>query len=648
MKKLFTLFLMSMAIFANSQTLKTYNGPYTINGCIGNGTASYTYYEDPDTRKYVKHGSFNATFKGTGEDIGFYQTISGKFENGLRTGIWTITITFTDFNESRPVLGDNYYMQSGGMTYRTGKISLISNYKNGLADGNWKEIRTYKTRQKVIYYGSYQWGSFGPEKTVSINMNFNKGYLVGSVSVNDEFNKCNITGNLDENSFLIGKWVKNDFIANENYEIYFKDNILFETIFRTNSGNIISHNNYQDVYNICLNVIAMPPELRFEEGYSIDTVPYSPIMDDNFSISTLRTYIYYLWNIRLFNCNMIEGDITFNEGAKGGFFIVVNQTNYAPLSEIQSYKEAEIQYNKNDLAKALSLMNQIKLYELKPSDRKIVSDKVAAIRLQIESLINTYGQNIDKFNEQLNLQRDSLNLDLIYFSKQIALPTIIARSDNPKIKGARQNPYNITYINGDSKEIFNCGCENEIIQKPWIANSWIQINPCFINNKGLYNFTQIEITEQYFKYLELINIESKRVSETYTEITLDDKQYKFYQYDLDTFINNLSNGKKQYTLSKTLIALDKSIKQKEDQIKLLDSKTQKKILVIKQQIVFDDFLIQYQNYSNVQTSLKIMKNIDAFLEKVISLYSQDTKVLEKQLKNDGETSDQIESIIFSY
>ena len=125
------LFIM-MSAGSYGQTLKTFNGSFP-NGKSQPGTASYKYYEDPQTREYIKQGAFKYSIIGKDDLKGLKQTISGNYEKGLKQGTWTYKLIMNDY-----FLG--YY-------HATGTITLISNYKNGLADGNWTYYTKNKTRK---------------------------------------------------------------------------------------------------------------------------------------------------------------------------------------------------------------------------------------------------------------------------------------------------------------------------------------------------------------------------------------------------------------------------------------------------------------------------------------------------------------------
>ena len=82
-----------LSLSAYCQTLKTFNGTFN-DGKLQNGTAVYTYYEDPNTHEYLKQGAFKYTFTGKGDYQGYDQTITGNFEKGLKNGTGTMALVF--------------------------------------------------------------------------------------------------------------------------------------------------------------------------------------------------------------------------------------------------------------------------------------------------------------------------------------------------------------------------------------------------------------------------------------------------------------------------------------------------------------------------------------------------------------------------
>jgi hypothetical protein len=313
-KKITNLFSVAILITlmktsAYGQTLKSFNGAFNDGRTSGVSNATYTYYEDPNTREYLKQGAFKYTFKGQGNSLGFNQTITGSFSKGLKTGTWTYSITMTDFP-----------LQSNSNTYSTGTITLVANYKNGYADGNWKEVRSYKNRKKNYY----SWDAFEALETMTISMNFKNGYLVGAVSINDGFLNFKASGSYDNNGLAIGTWTINDKGWNKNWELIYKDNCLYESIARDNSGKISAGGTkYQDDYDNLVKAKSMTSAEREESGISIDTICGSSCIATYY----IQEYFPKLLNIEYFLYDFIEGDLSFVEGFKGGCSIQVSTTN---------------------------------------------------------------------------------------------------------------------------------------------------------------------------------------------------------------------------------------------------------------------------------------------------------------------------------
>jgi hypothetical protein len=359
----FIFFVLSFNSF--SQDLKTFNGPF-VDGKIQNGNATYTYYEDPITREYLKHGNFQYTFNGKAEYQGYDQTIKGSFEKGLKHGKWIYQITMTDFGSGNP--------------YYTGTVTLVANYKNGYAHGNWKEVRSYKTRNRYLNYGQLVWESFGPIKTMTAELNFNNGYLVNTVYINDEFAKFKVTGSFDNNGLAVGTWYINDIGWNQNKELIYKDHFLYEVIVRNNAGEIVgdpftNKKNYEELVKL-----KSMSSLEMEElGISIDPVCGSA----NHATAAIEKYFPKILNNDYYLYSFIKGDLTHKEGIKGGCEIRKQLVTYAKLENLQGYVDAEFAFKLEDYYKARKLYLKINLDKIKPSDRKKINDRLS----EIEQLI---------------------------------------------------------------------------------------------------------------------------------------------------------------------------------------------------------------------------------------------------------------------
>jgi hypothetical protein len=182
------------------QSLISINGTF-IDEIMGqNGTATYYYYEDENTHKNIKHGSFSYTFNGVEDYKGFNQTIKGNYKNGLKDDLWTYTLLFTDFN-----IENGLVLLAATNKYTIGKIILTANYKDGYAHGVWKTNWSYKKRSKDYY--SREWLPFEAQKSLAIEMNFANGYFVGKVNNKNDFSPFEVLGKFDQNSLATGTGV---------------------------------------------------------------------------------------------------------------------------------------------------------------------------------------------------------------------------------------------------------------------------------------------------------------------------------------------------------------------------------------------------------------------------------------------------------
>ena len=584
--------------------------------------------------------------------------------------------------------------------YYTGTVSLIANYKNGYADGNWKEVRSYKTRKKYFSYGKYTWDAFGPIKTMTINMNFKKGYIVGAANVNDGFANFKVTGSYDNNSLCTGTWIINDLGWGKNKELIYKDNCLYEFIARGNAGEVLEGSTkYQYNYDNLLKIKTMSASEREESGLILDT-----ICGENSCPATnnLKSYFPKLLSVDYFLYEFIGGDLTFKEGGfKGGCEIQVNSTSYTPLTNISKYKEAEEFYNKNEIIKAYEKYSSIDVNKVKPSERKIVTDKIAILSPKVETLIEIYEKNDEFFGNArayIRNKSDSLTADFKLLAKDFAIKKIYKTQKIDETRG-----YDV-----------QIDPQGDYCTQPWKPNYNVMPDyhaktalECLKKNSEFYEAYQRIITEYYYKYV-LVLIDEERALKK-ESATYNGKNHSFYVNDKEKFISNISEAKKQYELSKRLIPIfinveekhkllidstkinksltskylliynDLKIKyntastitecqnnlnllniksdsalslvkldnlsiEKKNQVENLNSQTKKKVLYAKYIYVYNDVMVKYHSFSSFGDGTKYITELNIFSDKVITLYSQETKDLEKQLK-DAETVEQIKTKI---
>lgn len=390
MKQILALLTLTLSLNSFCQTLKTFNGTFN-DGLLQNGNASYTYYEDPNTHEYLKQGAFSYTFKGKGDYSGFDRTITGSFNKGLKNGVWTYIITMTDFGQQNP--------------YYTETIILTANYKNGYADGNWKEVRSAKKREKYFVYGQYKWEPFDALKTMTINMNFKNGKLIGAVNINDEFAKFKAIGSYDNNSLCIGTWMINDMAWGKNHELIYKDNLLYDYIARGNNGEVLeASTKYQYDYDNLVKAKAMTQKEKEEAGLSIDTVCGGDLCAATYNI---KDYFPKLFSVDYFLYKFIGGDLSYKEGFQGGCNLRVTTTNYTSSANSTFLKEADDFYNKNDLIQAYEHYISIDLMTIKPSERNAITDKISLIKPKVSELIKARNDEQAKIDSSAKADKQA-------------------------------------------------------------------------------------------------------------------------------------------------------------------------------------------------------------------------------------------------
>jgi hypothetical protein len=601
MKTLVNLIFLTLSINVLSQNLKPFSGEFP-SGKSQSGNATYSFYENPDTHEYVKQGLFKYTFVGKGDYKGYNQTITGSFDKGLKNGLWSYNISMLDFGT------DNYF---------TGTVTLVASYKNGYADGNWKMIRSYKSRQKLYSYPSYYWGPFSALKTMNVSMNFKNGSIVGNVSINDAFAKFKATGNYDNNSMCVGTWLIDDLGWGKHRELIYKDNVLYEFIARNNNGQVLEGTSkYQEYYDRIIKAKALSESEREEQGIILQNNCGG---DDAAATNNIKEYFSKLLSIDYFLYEQIGGDLTFKEGFKGGCELSIVKTNFKPLVENNDYKNAEALNDKNKLLEAFNLYSKIDLKTVKPSEVKLVSDKISLIKPKIAELIATYNDNSKFFSESIKAQTDSLLTDFSNIKKDF------------KIKSIKEyNKYTYTYDEKRPKEAsYSCNCLN-----PWNESSDNALK-CFNLNLEFYEPYQRAITIDFFHYYDALSSEEDKVRNSRLDFEFENTDKEYYTYDKTTFIKNLKDAKSAYILSKSVMNLYNKAIEKKDEIETLNSQNKKKIIFKKYNLVYNELMNRYNNYS-----FDSLNTLISFSDKIKNLYNQDTELLEKQLK-EIETVDEI-------
>lgn len=606
-----------LPIGVKSQNLQVFNGDFSC-GLAQNGKAKYTYYEDPETHNYLKQGVFAFSIIGKGNLAGLNQTINGSFDKGLKNGLWTYKTIMTNM--------------SAGNYYYTGTISLIANYKNGYANGNWKLIRSYKSK---TWYTAY-----GPLKTMTVSMNFLNGSLVGNVSIVDEFGNFKATGNYDNNSMCVGTWKIDDFGWNKHRELIYKDNVLYEFVARDNNGEVQSGTTkYQEKYDNFSKAKAIPDNEKEDAEFQIVTDCGG---DNSAATNNIKEYFKKLLSNSDFLYEQIGGDLTYKEGFKGGCEFSVSKTNFTPLADNNDYKIAEALNDKNKILEAFTQYLKINLKTIKPSEIKLVSEKISLIKPKISELIATYHANSKFFSESIKDQSDSLLTDFNSLKKDF------------KIKSVKEyNKYTYRYDEKSPKTVsYYCNCiepwslqpKQRFSEDPWLVSYDDNTLKCFDLNLEFYEPYQKFITKAFFYFNNALSSEGVNVRKSNLDFNFDNINNQFYTYDKSTFINNLKDAKNVYIQSKSLMNLYTKANEKKAEIETLNNNNKKRILLKKYTLIFDDVITKYNNLSNIDDIIKSFTDLIKITDKTILYYSQDTKALEEKLK-ETEIVEQIKSLL---
>ena len=442
--------LLMISAVSYGQTLKTFNGSFP-NGKSQPGTASYKYYEDPQTREYIKQGAFKYSIIGKDDLKGLKQTISGNYEKGLKQGTWTYKLIMNDY-----FLG--YY-------HATGTITLISNYKNGLADGNW----TYYTKNKTRKYSNYTgWGEYRPEEVVNASMNFVDGKVVGNVDIN-AVGVFTAKGSYDEDSYSVGKWKLNLLDKNQTYEIIYKNKFMTDFIGRNGSGQILDGST------------SLNPELNAErnqkyldlreksteelemDGYELDTV-----CSGNIPTKYIQPYFKMMMSSDWFLYKFIKGDLTYDYNSiHGGCNIVVNKIDFSQIENIQGYEKAEKLFNSGLYMDAITSYRKVKRYiktyngyRYKKSDLKRLDKNLQISLDKADSLSKVLisGREVDSLSgnlyvwkkEEINKISEFVEAQKTYFYGYLKEGAINSINDL-SIDDALEKNKSTTYFNPDGQ-----------------------------------------------------------------------------------------------------------------------------------------------------------------------------------------------------
>lgn len=357
------------------QNLKTYNGEYE-NGFYPSATAVYTYYEDPETHEYIKHGTFTYNHSFTNEGGQFNAKFQGNYKNNKKDGVWTYIIIETDC----PHDNGSFY---------TGTTKLTASYLNGIPHGNWSYSYQYKIREK---HWDNTWEPFTNLPEEKTNATFKNGHLIGNITAKMSQNYAaypNAIGQFDDNGVPIGKWIFKDSKTEEVFEL--QNGIIVQEIVRElPSGVLVSQNTddeelkkvKQDLIENKIKITDLPPS-----KFVIDTV---------FLVGKKTGSLLWFgdsFNNKEFKFQYIGGDDTYyfeNYGCKDvrnyGYFLRITKSNKINLSEISDFNIAEDLYNQRQYKQAQQAYENIynsNFNILVEADWRLLLNKIDSCKNQI-------------------------------------------------------------------------------------------------------------------------------------------------------------------------------------------------------------------------------------------------------------------------
>ena len=324
------------------------------------------------------------------------------------------------------------------------------------------------------------------------------------------------------------------------------------------------------------------------------------------------TYIYDVKRPRInsYNCNCLEPwNESYDKSALHCFEI--NKEFYEPYQiaiteAFFQYKEVRSQewrkYNDSDVS-----------FDFKDDSDNSWDYKKANLHTYDKT---TFLNNLKEAKENFELSK-SLKTIYLKASENLVNDFNMLKADF-KIKSVQE--YNKSTSADDVKSprinSYNCNC-----LEPWNESYDKSALHCFEINKEFYEPYQKAITEAFFKYKEALAQESRSYNDS--NVTFEFKE--------------------NFELSKSLKTNYLKALVNKVNITNLNEQNKKKTLLKKYLIVYEDLISKINAYPGLTETISLLKSLNSVSDKVVGLYSQETKELEKKL-NDAETSEQIQVI----
>ena len=345
-----------------------------------------------------------------------------------------------------------------------------------------------------------------------------------------------------------------------------------------------------------------------------------------------------------------SGTLTLEGKYVNGFLKLSEE--FQKIRDEEEEKQKQLQKEKE----AATLKKNTEEYE----KNILIADKALEVKDYLKAV--RWYKSASKFlekekypKEKISEMKETLLANSRFFDEYFKNDTLVNDFNmlkaNFKIKSVKEYN-NSTYaydIKSPYPNSFGCNC-----LEPWNESRESSALGCFPMNKEFYEPYQIAITEAFFKYKEALTQEIRNYNDSDVSYDLtegedgfngfDYKKANLHTYDKTTFLNNLKEAKANFELSKSLKT--NYLKALENQVNItkLNEQNKKKTLFNKYLMVYVDLISKINAYPGLSETISLLQSLNSISDKVVGLYSQETKDLEKKLK-DAETSEQIQAII---
>lgn len=536
MKKTLSLFLVITTVSLSfgqklPQTLKSETIDYGF--CASsNGKATYQYYEDPTTAQLIKHGTFTFSENRKGDYGNYTVTISGKFKNGLRDGLWSYSIKETDF--------PNY-----NGTYTTGTFSSVQNFKDGLPNGAWTLNNSWKARDRRYSNGIYIWGNYEPVYIESASTLFKDGVATGLTSYNVNGKKHVIT--LTDNGFMTG--TLSEELGGTKTEIAFNANgVMTKYVERVSSSGTV------------LNKLDFDPEsLEIGSKYLSGQISKSELDDLYLKVDTVKGILddmSILFEHDYFYLPGIDGDKSiFPQGSSRvyGRYIKVQRIIIVPF---QSHSQWPRQtYSIDNKINSYSKFLEYYGSEISKEDRITIAKMIDDAKNEVENKKVAEKEYASSYSQIKGSTKTPLKVSKTENQQPFSESThVFSRETKTRVNASAQHAEKILNIcklkDADFKETGYINNPNDYITSLKLAKEYIShLSSINLGIDSLYTIyawskdISFNINDIECKYIENQSISAFNVyNSSNPKETRKPKLYNAYLIILDYILNQTSNN----------------------------------------------------------------------------------------------------------